>query len=129
MEEVTKEVCGAVAAQHRRQIETLILQPVAELFLCPFDKSKFWLPLLCGRSELPMRFSDDFGRARGGGGGGAEIWLISMDRCHGKCIDLVVGITTTQILIIRNRNRQHMDSCMSHQTDLSPLEIYVLIPN
>ena len=58
MEEVTKEVCGAVAAQHRRQIETLLLQPVAELFLCPLDKSKFWLPLLCGRSKLPMKFSE-----------------------------------------------------------------------
>ena len=58
MEEVTKEVCGAVAAQHRRQIETLLLQPVSELFLCPFDKSKFWLSLLCGRSEVRMRFCD-----------------------------------------------------------------------
>ena len=43
IENVAKGVCTEAAAKHRRDIELLFLQPVADLFLCQFSECKFYL--------------------------------------------------------------------------------------
>ena len=50
IEGVTEGLCGEVAAKYRRHIESLFLQPVAELFLCELGKCKW--PFCSPLSEI-----------------------------------------------------------------------------
>ena len=61
IEGVTEGVCGEVAAKHRRHVDSLFLQPMAELFLCELGKCKFWRSvtpwILCPNLKLNLSIS------------------------------------------------------------------------